>query len=288
MTTNDAIPRRAYQGEVTISTVGFGGIILCGLDQQEANAAVLEAVERGVDYFDVAPTYGNGEAEEKLGPALNPHRDRAFLACKTTRRDGAGAVEELERSLRRLETDRFDLYQFHGIASMDDVDRILAPGGAAEAVLKARDEGKTRFVGFSAHSQPAAIRLMDELDLDSALFPINFVCFAEGGFGPAIIEHARARGVARLSLKSMALTRWGEDERRTWAKCWYKPVPDAERAKRAVRFALSQDITAVVPPGHLELFRLALEAAAEFKPMSEAEQAEMLEGAGGVEPIFRA
>src|ERR1039457_5307425 len=94
-------------------------------EQRDANNIVAEAVARGVNYFDVAPSYGNGEAKEKLGPALAPHRKSGFLACQCERRDAEGARQQLETSLKRLETDHFDLYQFHAVASRNDVDQIV-------------------------------------------------------------------------------------------------------------------------------------------------------------------
>src|SRR5438105_6993856 len=112
-----------------LSVIGFGGIVVNGLEQDEANRVVAGVVERGVTYFDVAPSYGNGESEEKLGPALEPFRKDTFLACKTGMRDAKGAQEELDRSLRRLRTDHFDLYQLHGVTELEDVERVFAPGG---------------------------------------------------------------------------------------------------------------------------------------------------------------
>jgi aryl-alcohol dehydrogenase-like predicted oxidoreductase len=94
-----------YKGDVKLSIIGFGGIVVCGMEQTSANAIVSEAFERGVNYFDVAPSYFDGEAEMKLGPALEPYRKRSFLACKTTVRDAEGARKELERS-RAARTDR--------------------------------------------------------------------------------------------------------------------------------------------------------------------------------------
>ena len=282
------LPRRMYLGEVKLSIVGFGGIVAMGHEQAEANRIVAEAVDRGVNYFDVAPTYGNGEAEIKLGNALAPYRKNIFLACKTTMRDAAGARKELERSLERLHTDHVDLYQFHGISSMKDVEQILAAGGAAELFREARKQGKTRFVGASAHSAEAALALMDRFPLDSILFPVNFVCWEQGGFGPQILAKAKQKGIARLALKSMAHTRWPEGAQRAYPNCWYKPVDTPELARRAVRFTLSEDITAIVPPGHERLFRMALDAAAQFRPLSAAERRDLLRPTAGVEPIFRA
>jgi aryl-alcohol dehydrogenase-like predicted oxidoreductase len=285
------IPQRVYRDGVKLSIIAFGGIVVVGMEQPAADRIVAEAYDRGVNYFDVAPSYGSGEAEEKLGPALEPYRQKVFLACKTQKRDAPGAREELERSLKRLRTDHVDLYQFHAVGSMKDVEQILEPRGAAETFEKARQEGKARFLGFSAHSAEAALALMDRFPLNSVLFPVNFVCFAQGNFGPQILAKAKEKGLARMALKGMAYTRWPEGlaaSQRSYPKCWYKPVEDPDLARKALRFTLSQEITAAVPPGDERLWRLALEVAAAFRPMKAAEQRQLLAGAAGVEPIFRA
>ena len=184
--TSTAIPRRVYKSDVTISIIGFGAIVVVGMDQQAADRIVAEAFDRGVNYFDVAPSYFDGEAEMKLGPALKPHRASSFLACKTLERDAAGARRELEQSLGRLKTDHFDLYQFHAVSKLDDVERIAAAGGAAETFMRAREEGKIRFIGASVHNVEAAFALMERVPLDSVMVPFNFVLVQEGGFGPQI------------------------------------------------------------------------------------------------------
>ncbi len=282
------IPQRVYRDDVKVSVIAMGGIVLMGMEQNDADKEVAAAIERGVNYFDVAPSYGRGEAELKLGPALQPHRKNVFLACKTQKRDAEGARAELEQSLKRLYTDHFDLYQFHAVSTMEDVEKILAPGGAAETFVKARQEGKVRYLGFSAHNAQAAIALMDRMKLDSILFPVNFVLFAQGNFGPQILAKAKEKGMARMALKAMAYTPWTKGEPRTHPKCWYKPVSDPALAAKAVRFTLSQEITAAVPPGDEHLFRMALDIAAGFTPMSKKEQTALLASTKGVEPLFRA
>jgi len=283
----ESLPRREYKKGIELSIIGFGGIVVCGMEQKEADRTVAEAFARGVNYFDVAPSYYDGEAETKLGLALEPFRKRAFLACKTTVRDAAGARVELEQSLKRLRTDHFDLYQFHAVSSLEDVDRILASGGAAETFLKAREEGKVRFLGASAHDAAAAMSLMDRFSLDSILFPVNFVLFQEGKFGPQILEHAKKKGVARLALKAMAHAPWPERDHAEWPKCWYKPIDDAELAEQAVRFTLSEDVTAAIPPGEEKLFRMAMDYAGRFRPLAPKEREDLLARARGVTPLFR-
>ena len=283
------MPRRKYNDDVHLSIVGLGGIVVVGQEQTAANRQVAASFDRGVNYYDVAPSYGDGEAEQKLGPALRPYRDRVFLACKTTKRDAAGARAELEQSLRRLETDHFDLYQFHAVSSMKDVEEILAPGGADETFLKAKQEGKVRYLGLSAHNAEAAIALMDQFRCDSILFPVNFAAFAEGDFGPQILEHAKKKGVARLALKAMARGRWpvGAD-RSKYPRCWYQPVEDPGLQRQAVRFTLSEDVTAAIPPGDPKLYEAMLDLAVPFRPLSSSEREELLAQAAGVEPIFKA
>ncbi len=285
----DEIPRRLYRDGVRLSVIGFGGIVVMGHEPPEAAQLVQHAIDAGVNYFDVAPSYGDGEAEIKLGNALASFRKNVFLACKTTERDATGSRKELEQSLQRLHTDHFDLYQFHAVTTMKDVDRILGPGGAAETFMKARQEGKVRFVGASAHSPEAAIALIDRFGLDSILFPVNFVCWQQGGFGPQILEHAKKKGVTRLALKAMAYTKWPEGEHHPqYPNSWYKPVEDPELARKAVRFTLSQEVTAAIPPGDERLFHMALDIARSFKPMTEAEQSELLASTKGIAPIFSA
>ena len=282
------IPKRVYKGDVKLSVIGFGGIVVVGMDQKDADRTVAEAFDRGVNYFDVAPSYFDGEAEMKLGPALQAYRQRSFLACKTMERGAAGARKELDQSLARARTDHFDLYQFHAVSSMDDVEKILAPGGAGEMFLKAREQGKVRFLGASAHDAAAAIALMDRFPLDSVLFPVNFVLFQEGHFGPQILEKAKQKSIARMALKAMAHTTWPSREHEAWRKCWYKPLDDPELAEKAVRFTLSEDVTAAIPPGEEKLFRMALDFASRFRPMEAKEREDLLARARGLAPLFHA
>lgn len=158
-----------------LSVVGFGGIIVTNEDPSSVSRIVAQAVERGINYFDVAPTYGN--AEELLGPALEPYRKSVFLACKTAKRTKEEAAEELRQSLQRLHTDYFDLYQLHAVKTLEEVDQIMGEGGAIEIFLEAREQGLVRYLGFSAHSEEAAITLLGRFEFDSVLFPLNWVCW---------------------------------------------------------------------------------------------------------------
>ena len=268
----------------SLSIVGFGGILVSGVDADEARGLVAEAVDRGVDYFDVAPTYGN--AQEMLGPALEPYRKGVFLACKTTERTAAGARRELEESLRLLRTDHVDLYQLHAVNTDEDFEQVMGPGGALELFREARERGMTRYLGFSSHSSETALRLIEALDFDSVLFPVNWSTWFAADFGPAVVAAAEARGTARLALKSLARGKMAADSERKWAKCWYEPLEDRELADLALRFSLSQPVTAAIPPGEPALFRMALEIAESFTPVTEEEAARLRREAAASRPIF--
>lgn len=268
-----------------LSMIGFGGIVVDRATTEEAASRVKEAIDHGINYFDVSPLYGN--AEEMLGPALKPYRKDVFLACKTKERKKEGARRDLEQSLKHLETDHFDLYQFHEVASLEDVETIFAPGGAMEAFLEARKEGKIRYIGFSAHSVEAAMALMEGFEFDTILFPFSYTSWYAGNFGPQVMARAREKEMGILALKSMAWKPWEKDEVRTSDKTWYKPHFSKDEAGLGLRFTLSLPVTAAIPPGQEELFSMALELAQDFHPMNEEEMLAMKEKAMNTEPIFR-
>lgn len=280
------IPKRTLgkTGE-KLSIIGFGGILVMNEEQSKANSLVTEAIDKGVNYFDVAPSYG--DAEEKLGPALVGKRDKVFLACKTGERTKEGAEKELHESLERLKTDHFDLYQLHAMTTEEDFEQVIGPNGALETFLKAKKDGLIRYIGFSAHSVEIALKLIDAFDFDTVLFPINWVNFFNANFGPQVIEKAKEKNMGRLALKAMAKTLIPEGQPRKYPKCWYEPVDDVELAKLALRFTLSQPITAAIPPGEEKFFRIALEVAENFEEITPEEIEYLKERAKGLEPIFK-
>jgi aryl-alcohol dehydrogenase-like predicted oxidoreductase len=282
------IPRRKLgkTGE-ELSIVGFGGIVVMNEDPGASANIVSEAVDRGVNYFDIAPSYGN--AEDRLGPALAPYRNRCFLACKTDGRLKDDSRADLEDSLRRLKTDHFDLYQFHALTKMSDLDKVLGPGGAIETAEAAKKEGKIRYIGFSVHSQETAVAAMNRYPFDTILFPLNFVLYTQAGFGPQILETARQKQIGILCLKSMAKTVWPADQQKNHPsdpKCWYKPAAFPNEASLGLRWTLGHPITAAIPPGEERYLRLAMDVAQNYKPLNATEEQALLKGAPGVEPIF--
>ncbi len=286
MTTGTGIPRRSLgkTGE-KLSIIGFGGIMLNDNSQEYANELVSKAYEAGINYFDVAPSYGN--AQSKMGPALKPYRKNCFLACKTLERDAIGAEKQLQESFSLLETDYFDLYQLHALSSVEEVEKAFGPGGAMEFFVKAKQQGKVKHLGFSAHSVDAALLAMRNYDFDSILFPLNFNCWDAGHFGPTVYEMARSKGMGILALKAMALTTLKEGEAKLFKNVWYRPVQEDEMAKLALRYTLSLEITAAVPPGEAAYFWKSVEVAKDFKPISAVETEKLKTLLTGNQPLFK-
>ncbi len=244
------------------------------------------AIDSGINYFDVAPSYG--DAELKLGPALEPYRKNVFLACKTTERTKAESRAELEKSLKNLRTDHFDLYQLHAVTTLQDVETILGPGGALETFVEAKKEGKVRFIGFSAHSVEAAMSLMNRFDFDTILFPVNFTTWNAGNFGPQVLARAQEKKMGILALKSMAKGPWPQGaDRSKYPKCWYEPLTTPEDIRMGLRFTLSHPVTAAIPPGEPELFKIALSVSGKIDPLKNSEMQKIKErGANGI-PLFK-
>lgn len=287
ITRSDSIEKRSLgrTGEM-LSVLGFGGIVVKDATPEEASGLVKTAIDRGINYFDVAPSYG--DAEIKLGPALEPYRKNVFLACKTGERSKEKSRAELEQSLKNLRTDHFDLYQLHAVTTLKDVDTILGPGGAIETFKEARDEGKVRFLGFSAHSVEAALALMDRFNFDTILFPVNFATWNAGNFGPQVLEKAKEKNMGILALKAMAKGPWQEGANRSkYSKCWYEPLTSEEDIRMGLRFTLSHPVTAAIPPGEASLFKSALSVSDNLQPLTDDEVKSIKErGLKGI-PLFK-
>jgi predicted aldo/keto reductase-like oxidoreductase len=271
---------------IMLSIIGFGGIIVRDSAPQDASSLVSMAIDAGINYFDVAPSYG--DAEVKLGPALEPYRKDVFLACKTTKRTKAEARTELENSLKNLRTDHFDLYQHHAVTKVEDVKTILGPGGAMETFTEARKEGKIKFIGFSAHSVEAAMALMEGFNFDTILFPVNFTTWHSGNFGAQVLAKASEKKMGILALKAMARGPWPEGaDRSKYPKCWYEPLTTSEDILMGLRFTLSHPVTAAVTPGEADLFKIALSVSSKIKPLTNEEvNAIKNKGTAGT-PLFR-
>ena len=270
----------------SLSVIGFGALVFVDEGPEFARDTVARAIDAGVNYFDMGPRYGGGEAEERGGPAIEPYRNRIFLAEKTGERTKDEAAAELRRSLKRMRTDHFDLYQFHGVRTIEEVEKIVGPSGALEAFVEARDEGLVRYLGFSAHTQEAALALMDQYEFDSILFPVNQVTWYQGHFGPAVLAKAQEKGMGILALKALAKKPWPDGKKEKWTKAWYSPVDTYEEARTALRWTLSRPVTACVSPSHAELLWWMIDAEKEMTPLRSEDEEVIARSTEGITPIF--
>jgi aryl-alcohol dehydrogenase-like predicted oxidoreductase len=254
------------------SSVAILGCCAFGDGDVEAARETLElAIGAGVNHIDIAPSYG--DAERAIGASLSEHRSALFVGCKTTERQAGPARGEMEQSLERLHIDAFDLYQFHGVTDEEELDALCAPGGAAEAVFRAKDEGLCRFVGITGHFLAAPrtfLRALDRLDLDTVMFPVNAGHLARPDYrrdAEALFQRCAERDVGVMAIKALARRPWqGERRYRTW----YEPLDEPGRVQAAVDFALSQPIAAFATPCDRRLVPLALDAAEHYRRLDEA------------------
>ena len=165
--------RKLGKTGLVISEVGFGCIPIIRLGSEEAIHVLRYAFDKGINFFDTANAYH--DSEQKIGKALHGFRDKVVLATKTGKRDAVGATEHIENSLRALQTDYLDLFQFHQVSKDGDWEGITAPGGAMEAVLKAKEQGKIRHIGITSHSYTMALKLIKTGIFTTMMFPFSFI-----------------------------------------------------------------------------------------------------------------
>ena len=271
-----------------ISIIGFPGLALTRQGQEECTKLIHNAFEQGINYYDVAPSYGDGDAEIKMGVGLQGiDRDKIFISCKTQRRDKDGAREELERSLKRLKTDHFDLYQLHSLARPEEVKQALGPGGAIETFLKAKEEGKVKNFGFSAHTTRAALDALNGFKFDTCMFPVNFIEYFKIGLSKEVMSLAKEQGVAVIAIKGMAGGAWPDRNRRT-RDHWYRTLEDNEEIAMALRFTLSQEaVVTAIPPGFLDLLDKAIPAGQTYRKITDTETQKLQELASPALSVFQ-
>ena len=252
------------------STIAIlGGAAFARSDEEETAIAFADALARGVNHLDIAPQYG--DAERLVGPNIPAVRDRLFVACKTLRKNVDGVKAQLQESLQKLHVDRFDLYQAHAVTSLDVLEER---SGALAEIVRARDEGLTRFAGITGHdlTVPATfVEALRRFDLDTVMFPVNARLWGDDAYrrdAEALLALCAERDVGVMAIKAGAARPWGDTEK--WATTWYEPRRDIETG---VRFTLSvPGVAAFCTPGDVRVLEQALDAAERFTPMTEDEQ----------------
>ena len=269
------------------SRVIFGAAALGRMSQERADPLLDVLLEFGVNHLDTAASYGDSEL--RLAPWLVAHRDRFFLATKTGDRTGDEARAGLERSLQRLGVDRVDLVQLHNLVEEDEWAVAHGPGGAVEALVRARDEGLVRFLGVTGHGLRIAamhLRSLGRFDFDSVLLPYSFILMQDPAYRAdveALLAECEARRIAVQTIKSVARRRWVDDRDPHYS--WYEPISDGGALARAVRYVLGRPQLFLNTSSDARLLRPTLEAASTGGvPGAEELEADVM--AQGVLPLF--
>ena len=267
METSSGIPLRPFgKTDVQISALGSGGHhIGVAKDEKTAVDLVHAALDGGITFYDCCWEYCRGKAEDWLGKGLKGRRDKAFLMTKvcTHGRDGTLATQMLEQSLRRLQTDHIDLWQIHGVGFANDPDLFIRLGGAAEALAKAKKEGKVRFVGFTGHKDPEVhlAMLATGFPFDAVQMPLNpfDASFSPFSFEQKVLPVLKERGIAVLGMKPIC----GRAD----------PVKKGVfTAQEMLRYAMSLPVTTTITGfSDMDILKQNLQVAQGFTPLSESE-----------------
>ena len=272
-----------------MSTIAiFGGAAFGQISQEDADKVIEQVIQAGINHIDIAPSYG--QAEERVGPWMPRIRSQFFLGCKTMERTREGAWNEMQRSLKRLQTETFDLYQCHAITTMEELDAITMKGGALEAFVEARQRGLIQFIGITGHGADAPqiyLEALRRFDFDSVLFPLNFVQMANPEFRTyteELIATCKAKDVGTMIIKAITKGPWGE--RPHTATTWYEPFDKMDDIQRALNFALSYDVTGFCTAGDTKILPMVLKACENFKRLGSSELEEMIKSGNQYEPLF--
>ncbi len=259
------IPTRAFGKtgiEVTVTGLGGEGVLRTYGHEDETWRVIREAVAQGISYFDCARAYAG--CEMYYGQVWSRHpedRARIFQASKSATRNKNGALADLDQTLRNMDIDYLDLWQIHDVRTEEDLEIISRPGGALEAFMEAKTNGKTRFIGVTGHHDPEILeKAIREWPIDSVMMPINPVEAALGGFMDSALPAALEKGIAVIGMKVLGAAHY--------------IFPDAGiTPEMLTRFALSQPITvAIIGCSNDSQVRTLAESGRNFSPLSPDEQ----------------
>jgi aryl-alcohol dehydrogenase-like predicted oxidoreductase len=255
----------------------YGAAALSDVDQDTADRSVQEALDAGINHFDVAASYG--DAELRLGPWMPRIRSQIFLASKTGDRDRRSAWASINHSLERLQTDHLDLIQLHAVGDLDELDKVTGPDGALEAATRARAEGLVSAVGITGHGTEAAATHLEGLrrfPFDTVLTPLNAVLWREETFRAnyqALVTEIKKQDAGLMTIKTVSRRNWPEGAKQT-RSTWYEPWEQAERVRAAVSWVLAhEEITGLATAGDVGLLGMIVAAEADRMDASDAENA---------------
>ena len=261
------------------TVVAFGTYAIGAVTQGIADRAIEDALARGVNHFDVAPSYA--DAELRLGDYLRRHpQPDLFVGAKTQQRDRAAARDELLRTLDRLGRDRHDLYQLHAVGTPQDLDACFASGGSLEAIREARDEGLVSHIGITGHGwqSPAThAAALDRFPFATVMTSCNLFMHADPAFcrdWDALVARCRADDVGIHVLKATAKGPW--NGRPPTHNTWYEPFTAQADVDRAVAWVLRQPVTTLCSAGDLALLPAICDAAERYREVDQRQQTALL------------
>jgi aryl-alcohol dehydrogenase-like predicted oxidoreductase len=266
----------------------FGAAALWSVTQEEADRTLDVLLDYGVNHIDTARSYG--DAELRIGPWMDTHRDAFFLATKTERRTYDGAWRELEESLERMRVDTIDLWQLHLLIDPEDWETAMGPGGALEAFVEAREQGIVRFLGVTGHElivPKMHLRSLEHFDFDAVLLPYNYPLIQNATYAAdfqALLGVCEARNVAVQTIKSLTRRPWPGDERNR--ATWYQPLEEQENIDRAVHWVLGDSRVFLNTAADVDLLPRVLDAASRLDERPSAEAMDALVEEKEMEPLF--
>ena len=268
--------RSGHQSSVLI----YGAAALAEVDQPTADASIQLALDAGINHFDVAASYG--DAELRLGPWMPAIRERIFLATKTGLRDREAAWAQINHSLERLQTDRLDLIQIHAVGDTEELDLVTRPGGALEAVVRAREEGLASAIGITGHGHHAPATHLEALrrfPFDTVLTPLNWVLAQDPDYladYQVLVAEIQAQDAGLMIIKAASRRNWPEPVEHTYTT-WYEPFDDQQRISAAVAWVLSHpEVTGIATPGDVRLLPLLIQAERRLGELGLAEAEQVL------------
>ena len=266
----------------------FGAAALGNVSQAEADQTMELIIEHGINHIDTAASYG--DAELRLGPWMETHRDQFFLATKTGERTRAKAYEEIQLSLERLRTDHIDLIQLHNLVDADEWETAFATGGALEAVVQAQADGLVSYIGVTGHGLTVAaqhLRSLEQYPFDAVLLPYNYPMSLNATYlaeFDALVALCQERGTAVQTIKAITRAPWGDREQT--ANTWYEPLTDQAAIDTAVSWVLGREGVFLNTVGDITILPKVLDAAERFTERPTDDQMRELDTAFGLEPLF--
>lgn len=267
----------------------FGAYALSDALQAEADQTLDLLLAYGVNHIDVAPMYG--KAEKLVGTWMKQYRNEFFLATKTRCRDFDRAWEELQQSLDVLQVDSIDLWQMHGLTNPAGWEKVMGPGGALEAFIKAREQGLVKYLGVTGHgSKVPAVhkKSLEHFDFDSVLLPYNYCQMKNPRYKLQfndLYENCMNRNVAFQTIKAIARRPW-DDHPKTHNTYFYEPLTNPKAIEKSLQWALGLQNSFVISAGDLKLLPSILAAANSFDAIPTNEEMQSLMDEFEIQPIF--